>query len=296
MNFLMKKTLPILTLCLSTLMMLNVATAQTQGAAAPKVIAVVEGYQITDQDFETAFLSLAPEVQARGKDKLYGHILELLVQQNLLIKLGRDAGLANHPKIKARMEIYENRLIHDAYLNEVVTRQITEEMIRGEYDRYLATVPPGEEVKARHILLKTKEDALNIVTMMGQGHDFATLAQQYSQGKSAPNGGDLGYFQRGQMVKEFEDVAFTLNPNTYTADPVQTKFGWHVILVEDKREAQTPTYEQMRPKLMQAIGQSVAYQVTQDMIKRADVQRYDLNGNSISAPKEPLPDLKNLGN
>lgn len=287
-----KLTAPLLSLGLALSISLP-SIAQTT-ATAPRVIAVVEGTQITDKDFEAAYASLPAKVQRRGVDVLYPHILELLVQQNLLVKKGRDAGLATHPAIKAQMKVFESRLIHDAYLNEAVTQRITEDMIQGEYQRYLATVPPGEEVKARHILLRSEQEARNVISLMGQGNDFAALAQQYSTGKSAATGGDLGYFKRGQMVQEFENVAFALNSNTYTADPVQTKFGWHVILVEDKREAPTPTFEQMRPQLMQAIGQAVAFQVTQDMIKNANVMRYDLNGNPISAPANPLPDLRNL--
>lgn len=279
-------------LCLSAS---NFAFSQTT-ANAPRVLAVVEGVQITDKDFEGAFASLPPKVQRRGIDVLYPHILELLVQQNLLVKKGREAGLATHPAIQAQMKVFESRLIHDAYLNDAVTQRITEDMVQGEYQRYLVTVPAGEEVKARHILLRSEQEARNVIALMGQGNDFATLAQQYSTGKSASIGGDLGYFKRGQMVQEFEDVAFALNPNTYTAEPVQTNFGWHVILVEDKREAPVPTYEQMRPQLMQAIGQSVAFQVTQDMIKNSDVKRYDLGGNPISAPTDPLPDLRSLAN
>ncbi len=99
-----------------------------------------------------------------------------------------------------------------------------------------AACPVGavKSVKAAHILVKTKEEADTLKTMIDDGEDFGVLARQYSECPSKASGGDLGYFQRGQMVKEFEDAAFTLPVGTVSA-PVKTQFGWHLIKVLDKK-------------------------------------------------------------
>lgn len=89
-------------------------------------------------------------------------------------------------------------------------------------------------VKASHILVPTEKEAQTIKTMLDEGEDFAVLARQYSQCPSKASGGDLGYFKRGQMVKEFENVAFSL-PVGKVSEPVQTQFGWHIIKVTDRR-------------------------------------------------------------
>ncbi|WP_420548666.1 peptidylprolyl isomerase [Curvivirga sp.] len=271
----------------------QVGIAQTQ--QAPKVIATVAGQEITDRDFEQAYGSLPAKLrQSRTKEELYPHVLELLVQQIAVVSSGRAVGIADSPYVQQQLKALENRLVHDIYVREAVRRLITEEMLREEYNRYITTAQFGEEVKARHILLDTKAEAEQVIALMGQGNDFASLAQQYSKGSSAPSGGDLGYFPRGQMVQEFEDVAFGMQPNTYTSSPIQTKFGWHVILVEDKRQGQPPSFEQMLPRLQQVVGEALAFQVVQDAIKKNQVQRYDLQGNPIDAPASDIPELRSL--
>lgn len=277
----MAASLPLLTF--------NGAFAQT--AEEDAIIAVVEGQNIYQRDFTLAYGSLPPRVRQRGIDELYPHVLELLIQQVLIIKKGRDADLANDPAIQERLRIMEDRLIHDTYLSRQVEERLTEDRLHVEYEKYVASNPPAEEVHARHILVETESEARSVIDLIAQGQEFAELAKRYSKGPSASNGGDLGYFGRGKMVEEFESVAFGLEPNTYSAEPVQTRYGWHVILVEDRRAAGQPSFEQLKPHLAQRVGQSMAFEITRDIVEKSDIQRFDLKGNSIEAPKEPLPDL-----
>lgn len=259
-----------------------------------QVVAVVDGEKLYARDFQAAYSSLPPRIRKQGLDKLYPHVLELLIQQALIIKKGHEAGLADDPTIKRRLQAMEDRLIHDAFLNRRIESRISEEKIRAAYDRYLENNPAQQEVHARHILVDTEDKARNIIAMIGEGEDFATLAEQYSKGPSAAVGGDLGYFGRGKMVKSFEDAAFALDPNTYTADPVKTDYGWHVILVEDIRESDPPRYEDLRPQLARQVGQSMAYTVSREIVENAKIERFDMNGNAIEAPDKPLPSLQEL--
>lgn len=280
---------------LAAVVAMTMSATNSFAQQAPRVYATVAGQEITERDFDQAYASLPQQLrQSKTKDELYPHVLELLIQQIAIVSAGRAAGIPDTPYVKQQLKTLENRLVHDVYMREAVRGMMTEEMLREEYDRYVLSAEFGEEVKASHILLETMEEAERIIQLMGQGNNFADLARQYSKGPSAPNGGDLGYFPRGQMVKEFEDVAFGMDPNTYTSSPIQTKFGWHVILVEDKRAGMPPSYEQIKPRLQQVIGEALAFQIAQETIQKSGVQRYDLQGNPMAAPTTKIPELRNL--
>ena len=106
---------------------------------------------------------------------------------------------------------------------------------------------------ARHILVKTEDEAKAIIKELDDGADFEATAKEKSTGPSGPNGGDLGFFGKGQMVPEFETAAFALDKGSFTKEPVQTQFGWHVIKVEDKRPQEKPKFEDVAAQLRQQL-------------------------------------------
>jgi peptidyl-prolyl cis-trans isomerase C len=233
---------------------------------------------------QRAFNGLPERVQAQGFGSVYPALLERMIQQEVLIQRGRAAGLADDPEVTARLETLRNQVIHDVFLSRRVEAEISEAALQAEYDRFVAENPPREETKARHILVEDEEAARALIAEITAGADFATLARERSQGPSGANGGDLGWFPRGQMVKSFEDAAFGLQPNQFTADPIQTQFGWHVILVEDRRTVPPPSFEELRPRLLEALGQEVAFQIAREMVDETAVQRFDLDGQPVAGP------------
>lgn len=253
-------------------------------ARSDQVIAEVGGEVLTRGDFIDAFEGLSPEAQQMGQEALYPRILESLIQQMVVIQTGREQGLADDPEVEKRMELVEAQLIRDLYLRRAVEAKIEEKDLRAAYDAWLQQNPPKEEVHARHILVETEEEARNIIKLVTEGQDFAELAKQHSKGPSAAQGGDLGFFDRGSMVKPFADVAFALQPNQFSADPVKTQFGWHVILVVDRRTGESPSFEQMRPSLGRYVGEQMARSIAADLTATADVKRFDLSGNPMPAP------------
>lgn len=249
-----------------------------------QVIAEVGGEKLTRSDFIDAFEGLPPEAQQMGQEALFPRILESLIQQMVVIQTGREQGLSDDPEVKKRMELVEAQLIRDLYLRRAVESRIEEKDLRAAYDGWLAQNPPKEQVHARHILVETEEEARNIIKMVTDGQDFAELAKKHSKGPSASKGGDLGYFDHGSMVKPFADVAFALQPNQFSADPVKTQFGWHVILVVDRKTSDVPTFEEMRPSLGRYVGEQTAREVAAELTAKADVKRFDLSGNPMAAP------------
>lgn len=262
------------------------AAQSADQARSDQVIAEVGGEQLTRGEFMDAFQGLPPETQKLGQEALYPRILESLIQQLVVIQTGMEEGLQNDPEVKKRMELVEAQLVRDLYLRRAVDARMTDEELKAAYNKWLEQNPPKEEVHARHILVETEEEARNIIKMVTDGQDFAELAKKFSKGPSASQGGDLGFFEHGSMVKPFADVAFALQPNQFSADPVKTQFGWHVILVVDRRKGDSPTFEQLRPSLVRYVGEQTARKVAAELTAKSDVKRFDLSGNPMPAPAQ----------
>ena len=108
--------------------------------------------------------------------------------------------------------------------------------VKKHFQKYLISNSESDEIRARHILLQTQEQAIEIIRQLNQGGDFENLARMFSTGPSGKKGGDLGYFTRERMVKPFSEAAFATPVGSFTSKPIKTQFGWHIIKVEDKRK------------------------------------------------------------
>src|SRR5690606_38211284 len=152
-------------------------------------------------------------------------------------------------EFKSRMEFLRERALHNEYFKDAVVDKISDEDVRARDDQGIAAIPPQVEVRARHIHVKTKEEAEAIIKKLDGGSKFEELAKENSTDGTAANGGDLGYFTEGQMVPEFEKAAFALKPGEYTKEPVETQFGFHVIQQEDRRTKQPPAFDQVEDQI-----------------------------------------------
>ena len=127
---------------------------------------------------------------------------------------------------------------------------MTEDSLKALYDEQLETLRLDEEVRARHILVPTEDEARQLMARLRAGADFARLARTQSIDEaSAKDGGDLGYFTRAAMVEPFADVAFSTSAGE-VSEPFETQFGWHIVKVEDRRQRRAPTFEELRPQLL----------------------------------------------
>jgi peptidyl-prolyl cis-trans isomerase C len=252
-----------------------------QQGADDKVVAEVEGAKIYYSNIVAAYNSLSPTTQQAGFDALFPEIRERLIQQMIVLKRGREANLLDNPNVQQRLEAARSRIIHDFFLEQEIKARLSEAELQAEYDKWLLENPPRVEVRARHILVETEQEAMALIQRIGAGEAFADLAQEASIGPSASRGGDLGYFTRDRMVKPFADVAFALQPNQYSSNPVKTQYGWHVVLVEDRREGTQPTFEQMRPELISRAADQLAEQITQELVNGAAITRYGQPGEPV---------------
>jgi len=252
------------------------------------VVAVVNGNEIHRSKVVESAQSLPQEYQ-QNFDQIYPALLERMVSLELLAEEARKANLQDDPEVKALMEAYQSEAIRRVYISRVIADQVTEDDLKAEYNKYVAAHPPQTEVRARHILVASKEEAEAIIKELDGGAKFDELAKQKSTDPAAQNGGDLGYFVAEEMVKPFADAAFALEKGQYTKAPVQTEFGWHVILVEDKRERKAPTYDELKGEIQNQLSQDAIEAKLKELRAGADVKLFNQDGTPMTAPPEATP-------
>ncbi len=173
----------------------------------------------------------------------------------MVTNLPRAVEMAKSPEVKAQIDLQGRAILFNAFANEyLANNQATEQEIFNAYEEQVA-LSPSSEFKARHILVETQGEAMSLIEELQGGADFAKLAEERSTGPSASTGGDLGWFTAQAMVKPFSDAVSTMEDGEFTASPVQTQFGWHVILREDSRDGSPPPLDSVRDVIQQRVAQ-----------------------------------------
>lgn len=251
------------------------ATGFVSAQETSEVVGTMDGKPITRQDLDLTLTDLQDQlgqVPPEGRDAA---ALTALIDIRALAEKAEEAGLDETEDFRSRLEFMRQRALHNAYFRTEVLDKITDEDVRARYDKEIAATSPENEVRARHILLASEEEAKAVIAELDNGADFDTLAKEKSTGPSGPNGGDLGYFARGSMVPEFEEAAFALEVGKYTEEPVQTQFGWHVIKVEDKRAAQPPAFAQVEGQIRSVLVRERYFELLTELRGQADVEITD---------------------
>jgi peptidyl-prolyl cis-trans isomerase C len=245
------------------------------------VVATVNGQAITAGEVATFYQNLPPQYQQIPMAEIYQQLIERLVDQKLVADAARKGGLADRPDVKARLEMVREGILNQIYMEEKMQAAITEDNLRNGYRKMVALEPKREEIRARHILVKTREEAMVIIGQISKGADFATLAKDKSTGPSGRNGGDLGFFSEGQMVPPFSKAAFALKKGEVTTEPVQTQFGWHVIKLEERRVSGSRRYEDVVDELRQKMTDEVFEKEVQKLRAGAKIDIKGTGGSKI---------------
>lgn len=239
--------------------------AEATPADPAEVIATVNGEDVTLGDLISLRAALPAQYQAIPDEQLYDALLEQITSQILLRQAADAEKLSERPAVIRGLAFQRTSFLSELYLREKLTEAITAEAIEAKYKEEVEKAEPVKEYHARHILVKEEAAAKEIAEeARKEGADFAELAKEKSEGPSAPNGGDLGWFGPGQMVPEFQEATFALEPGAIS-DPVQTQFGWHVIKLIDSREVTPPSFDEIKPQL--------AVQVRRDRVQSAIEKR-----------------------
>ncbi|AJD53709.1 MULTISPECIES: peptidylprolyl isomerase [Thalassospira] len=283
----LRKTL--LAASLATVMFASPVMAQDAAPAEDQVLATVNGEEILESEVRATQQGLPQQYRQLPFEMLKPMLVDREINQRLLMLAGQDAGLADDEEVKNQLAALERRLVAETYLERAIAEKVTDDAIKAHYDEFIKTNEPEPQVHARHILLENEDDAKAVIAELDDGADFVELAKEKSTGPSGPNGGDLGFFNKGDMVAPFAEAAFAMEPGTYSKEPVQTQFGWHVILVEEKKDGVQPTLEEIR----QQMEAEVTQQAVQDLIEELRSDAEVVNNTETPATDDSAETPKN---
>jgi peptidyl-prolyl cis-trans isomerase C len=222
-------------------------------AADDPVVATVGKLEIHQSELDLAVQNLDPQLAQLPDEQKKVAALSGAIDVKLLASGALAEGIKDTDDFKKRMAYIGDRELHNAYFRKHVVEATTPEEVKARYDKEIAALPKQQEVHARHILVKTEDEAKAVIADLDKGKDFAEIAKEKSQDSNKDDGGDLGWFGPGRMVPEFEEAAFALDKGQYTKTPVKTQFGYHVIKVEEKRDAAPPAFEQVEDQVKQLV-------------------------------------------
>jgi len=257
-------------LAVSATLAFGVAAEETPTART--IIATVDGVNITLGHVIALRGRLPQQYQDLPDDVLYQGIVEQLIQQTVLMN-GIKSQLDDRTALGLENE--KRSFLASEMLARISEGEVSEDAINAAYaERYDAAIP-DQEYDASHILVESREEADEIAKLVNDGAEFATVAKERSTGPSGPNGGSLGWFGKGQMVKPFEEAVVLLAVGEVSA-PVETQFGWHVIKLNDMRNLTVPTLEDVRAEMtmelqQQQIDAEIARMAAESTVVRAEV-------------------------
>jgi len=242
-----------------------------------KVIATIDGDDITLNLVMALISQLPQQYQGQPFERLYDPILDDIIDTRLAAAEAKRSGIADDPLIEELAQRAYDRVMAEAWLSIEIQNRITDEMIEARYKEIAADEDSRTEIRARHILVNTEAEAEDIIRRLKEGESFEELAKTLSIGPSGPNGGDLGYFQRGDMVPSFADASFALEVGAISENPVQTNFGWHIIKAEDRRVIPIPPLAEIGVQIGQAMASELASKIADELYEKAKIRRLDLD-------------------
>jgi peptidyl-prolyl cis-trans isomerase C len=257
------------------------ADAPAEPAGDP-VVGRVNGVEIHRSEVQTAIAGLPKQYRDLPQETLFPSVLQQIVDRQLLADAAKKSNLDKDPDVQKRFEEVKERVLQEAYLTKAIDADVSEAKVRAAYEETVKKMPPQEEVHARHILVKTEDEAKAIKKELDSGGDFAKLADQKSSDGTAKNGGDLGFFTKDQMVPEFSDAAFKLKPGEISG-PVKSPFGWHIIKLEERRPVAPPSFEQMQEEIRNQLAQAAVAKTIEGLRKDAKIETFNPDGSPTGA-------------
>eukprot|EP01012_Entosiphon_sulcatum_P035868 TRINITY_DN45609_c0_g1_i1.p2 TRINITY_DN45609_c0_g1~~TRINITY_DN45609_c0_g1_i1.p2 ORF type:complete len:293 (-),score=82.47 TRINITY_DN45609_c0_g1_i1:265-1143(-) len=276
--------------CLLALGLVSVQPAFAEGTAAPApaaatapaedpVVARVGDQEIHRSEVVEAYKTLPEQFAQIPMDAIFGELLQQLVDRRVMAIDAAKKGYADDPEVARKLELLKERVMEEAYVSREIEAKVTDAMMKAKYDKIIADNPAEEEVRARHILVDSEEEAKKLKAELDKGADFADLANKKSKDARDGSGGDLGYFTRERMVPEFAEAAFKAEVGKVVG-PVKSQFGWHLILVEDKRKQAPPAFDDVKPQLKDMVAQELTAARVEELKKGLKIELLNADGSA----------------
>ena len=272
--------------CLGALL---AAGLPVRAADSDPVVAKVNGSEIHASDVALAEEELGPSLAQMDPATKKENVLSFLIDMKIVSKAAEDKKVENNEDFKKRLAFTRSRLLMDSLLAVEGKAATTDEAMKKVYDDAAKQITGEQEVRARHILVETEDEAKAVKAELDKGADFAELAKKKSKDPGAADGGDLGFFTKEQMVPEFSAVAFAMEPGKIS-DPVKSQFGWHIIKVEEKRNRKAPDFDQVKGQIETYVTRKAQADYVAKLREAAKIERTDAPAAPAEAAKDaPKP-------
>jgi peptidyl-prolyl cis-trans isomerase C len=244
------------------------------------VVAKVDGAEIRQSDLTIAEDDVGSSLQQQQmtndakRDYLINYVSDVIV----VAKAAEAKKVADGNEFKQRLAFARNKLLMESLLQSEAKAAVSDAALRKVYDDAKQQMSTDQEVHARHILVGSEDEAKAVLADLKKGGDFAELAKQKSKDPGSADGGDLGYFTKDQMVPEFAETAFKLEPGQLS-DPVKTQFGWHIIKVEDKRNKPIPEFDQVKGQIETFVMRRAQVELVSKLREGAKIERVEAKKN-----------------
>ncbi len=251
---------------------LILSTAELLAKDLNKIVAAkVNNHIISAQDVLNAVNTLPENVKTKPLSEIYPRIINELINKHLITKRAYNEKLDLDQNVLNLIQKNKDSILAKYWLNNYLKNETSEENIKNFYNEYVKSFKEYKEVNASHILVKTKNEAVSIINKLKSKSQFSELAKTFSIGPSGKNGGNLGWFGPGQMVKEFEKAAFLIEKGNISQKPIKTKFGFHVIKVNDIRNAKPKKLYEIKKILLKNITKISLSNLENKIRKNQDV-------------------------
>ena len=287
-SFSVTKSAPRVGFALAACFALTLVTGPVR--AEDKVLAKVNGSEIRQSDLALAEEELGPSLAQMDPATKDENVLSFLIDMKIVSRAAEDKKVQDSEDFKKRLAFTRNRLLMDSLLASEGKAATNDESMKKVYEEASKQISGEEEVHARHILVETEDEAKAVKAELDKGGDFAELAKKKSKDPGASDGGDLGFFTKDQMVPEFSQVAFSLEPGKIS-DPVKSQFGWHIIKVEEKRKRKAPDFDQVKAQIETYVTRKAQAEYVGKLRDSAKIERMD-KPEETAAKAEAKPDAK----
>ena len=252
------------------------------------VVARVNGTEIRQSDLNTAEEDVGNQVAQMAPDAKREYLISFVADMMLVAKAAEAKKVQDSAEFKRRLNLARTKLLMEQFLQAEAKTAVTEAAMRKVYDEAVGQMSKEPEVRARHILVETEDEAKTVLAELKNGKDFAELAKSKSKDPGSADGGDLGYFTKDQMVPEFSEVAFKLDKGALS-DPVKSQFGWHIIKVEDKREKQPPEFDKVKDQLETFVVRRSQVEMITKLRQEAKIERLTPPATPAAPPAAAPP-------